>query len=80
MHRRPGLKWLLYAACIWTVALCCGCSLNAQFVDAVDRTWATIGPEYQAYVDADATLDDNTKETRKRTAETLTLLIEEAKK
>jgi hypothetical protein len=59
--------------------LCAGCSINREFVYAVDTSWSVIGPEYTAYVDADPRLDETSKAIRKRTAETLTRLIEKAK-
>lgn len=57
-----------------------GCSLNSQFVDAVDGAWSVIGPEYTAYVQADPALDADTKATRIRTAQLLTETIAEAQK
>lgn len=60
------------------LCLCASCSLNSQFVSAVDGAWDVIGPEYTAYVAADPALDDDTKATRIRTAQLLTELIAEA--
>lgn len=57
----------------------CGCSINQQFVTAVDDAWDVIGPRYVEYVQKDATLDDESKTTRIRTAQLLTETIEEAK-
>lgn len=57
-----------------------GCSLNKEFVQQVDRNWQLIGPEYTAYVEADPALSEDSKRIRKRTAETFTALIEEARR
>lgn len=63
------------------LAVClAGCTVDQQFVQSVDSAWDVIGPRYVDYVQADATLDDQSKETRIRTAELLTRLIEEAKR
>jgi hypothetical protein len=81
MTKRPGLKWLLFSIGLLLFALCLtGCSVNAQFVDAVDEAWTLIHPEYVAYVNADATLDGTDKRARLRTAQILTATINEAKK
>lgn len=69
--------WILAAALLCAIS---GCSLNSQFVSAVDGAWSVIGPEYTAYVQADATLDDATKTTRIRTAQLLTETIAEAQR
>lgn len=61
------------------VAALCGCTVNQQFVSAVDRSWKLIGPEYTAYVLADENLQPESKATRIRTAKTLSELLEEAK-
>lgn len=70
-------RLLIVAACLLLAA---GCSLNSQFVSAVDGAWDAIGPEYTAYVQADPALDADTKTTRLRTAQLLTELLEEAQK
>jgi hypothetical protein len=58
-----------------------GCtSPDPAFVTAVDKAWSAVGPRYTAYVKADATLQEGERETILRTAELLTLTIEEAKK
>jgi hypothetical protein len=67
---RYALVALLFVGC---------CPLNDTFVKSVDSAWDAIGPEYVQYVEADATLDDNTKTLRKRTAQMLTEVIDEAK-
>lgn len=56
----------------------CG-TLDQQFVKAVDDSWAVIGPEYQAYVQADPTLDAGTKKIRVNSAKTLSDLLQQAK-
>ena len=70
-------RWLLFLVCATLVLA--GCSVNEQFVSAVDKAWVTIGPEYRAYVEADEAIGDDTKATRLRTAEILTETIEVAK-
>jgi len=57
-----------------------GCSVDAQFVDAVDASWQVIGPRYCEYVRADQTLDEDSKTTRLRTAQLLSETIAEAQK
>jgi len=77
-----GLKkyvWLSIGALILLFALT-GCSINQQFVEAVDASWTVIGPEYLEYVQEDEDLDDQTKANRRRTATILTDTINEAKK
>lgn len=53
---------------------------DPAFVTAIDKAWSVIGPRYTAYVQADPALDAGQKATVLRTAELLTLTIEEAKK
>lgn len=65
---------------LWLCTCTSGCTLNAQFVDAVDETWAVVGPRYCAYVQADPQLDEESKTTRLRTAQLLTETIAEAQK
>ena len=67
----------LLIACVLLFALS-SCSLNSQFVDAVDGAWAVIGPRYCEYVQADPALSDEDKVTRLRTAQLLTEVIAEA--
>jgi len=55
-----------------------GCVVNRQFAEAVQEAWSVIGPEYQAYVEADPNLDELQKQIRLDTAKQLTLLLEEA--
>ena len=81
MAKRPGLKWLLFGIGLLLFAIgVTGCSVNAQFVDAVDSAWTVVQPEYVQYVNADAALSDADKATRIRTAEILTATIVEAQK
>jgi hypothetical protein len=56
------------------------CAADQAFVRAVDETWTVIGTEYTAYVEADPALDADSKRTRKRTAELLTITIREAQR
>ena len=80
MAKRPGLKWLLFGIGLLLFAIgVTGCSVNAQFVDAVDSAWTVIHPEYVEYVNADTALSGADKTTRIRTAEILTATIMEAK-
>jgi hypothetical protein len=80
MRDRPGLKWLLFSGLLFAIALCCGgCTLNKQFVDAMDTAWQEIGPEYTTYVNADINLDKDQKRNRIRTAQMLTEVIAVAK-
>ena len=68
-------KYLLAAV------LLTGCTLpDRAFVEAVDRSWVAIGPEYRAYLEADSTLDDATRAERLGTATGFSMLIERAKK
>jgi len=75
------LKYLLLAlGTAFLVSAIAGCSVNKQFVSAVDSAWSVIGPEYEGYVKADPALTESSKQTRLRTAKILTETIEEAKK
>lgn len=56
------------------------CSLNRQFVYAVDNAWGVIGPRYEEYVRKDESLDEETRAIRLRTSQLMTEVIEEAKK
>lgn len=81
LARMPALKWVLF--CLGLLLFCLGvtgCSVNAQFVDAVDDAWTVIEPRYVDYVQTDTTLDEESKATRIRTAEILSATILEAKK
>lgn len=80
MRNRPVLKYLLFAALIWGVALCAGCSLNKQFVIAVDRSWSLIRSEYTKHIETCSEMDENSKKIALRHAQSLTELIEEAKR
>jgi hypothetical protein len=69
-----------FVALLLLLALLAGCSLNKQFVNAVDINWSVIGPRYVNYVEGDPNLPDDIRVTWLRTAEVFTELIEEAKK
>lgn len=57
-----------------------GCTLpDRAFVEAVDKSWQAVGPEYRAYLEADGTLDDATRAQRLGTATGFSMLIERAK-
>lgn len=70
-------RWIVAGVLLLVVV---GCSLNQQFVDAVDEAWQVIGPRYVEYVQEDPRLDDQNEATRIRTAVMLSELIEEAQK
>jgi hypothetical protein len=48
-------------------------------IDAIDKTWGVIQPEYIGYIDADQSITDDSKATRIRTAVLMSKLIETAK-
>jgi hypothetical protein len=61
--------------------LCASCALpDRAFVEAVDKSWKAIGPRYKAYLEADTSLDPETRELRIETADGLTVSIDKAKK
>lgn len=60
------------------LSACC-MSPHAQFVNAVDKAFLVIGPEYEEYIKRDENLSDETKGTRIRTMIMLRETIEEAK-
>jgi hypothetical protein len=72
--------WIRIGFVLALLMLCCSCSVDQTFVAGVDAGWDVIGPEYTAYVEGDPKLDPDSKATRKRTAELMSLLIEEAQK
>jgi hypothetical protein len=75
MRRLPTLAIVLVLTAL------AGCTYPARdFVEAVDTAWQAIGPEYVQYLQADPNLSAEAKITRARTAQLLTLAIEEAKK
>jgi len=75
------LKYVFLALALFCfVSAASSCSVNKQFVSAVDSAWSVIGPEYETYVKADPNLAESSKATRLRTAKILTETIEEAKK
>ena len=81
LARMPALKWLLFSLGLLLLAIgLTGCTVNAQFVDAVDEAWTVIEPRYVKYVQADEALDEASKATRIRTATILSATITEAKK
>jgi outer membrane biogenesis lipoprotein LolB len=61
-------------------ALLAGCSLNMQFVNAVDGYTGVLLPEYKIYISKDSTLNDDTKRIRTQTADKFQELVNEAKK
>ena len=65
---------------VLAVFLIAGCSLpDRAFVDAVDKSWQAIGPEYADYVRADTTLDEDTRTERLETAAGFAVTIAKAK-
>lgn len=44
-----------------------GCSIDKEFVQAVEANWEAIKPEYVAYFEADESLSDADKEARRLT-------------
>lgn len=46
-----------------------GCSLNKQFVQAIDQYATTCIPEYKEYVMGDSTLSDDSKRIRLQSAD-----------
>jgi hypothetical protein len=59
------------------VVLLAGCSLNQEFLKTTDEMWSIVGPEYAAYVQADANLDDAQKRVRVRQVEIYTDTLKE---
>jgi hypothetical protein len=62
-----------------TLLLLSGCTVNQQFVAAVESAWDVIEPEYTKYVEDDPDLSTASKNLRKRTAFLLRAAILEAK-
>lgn len=56
-----------------------GCSLNRQFVKAVNGFTTTILPEYKEYIKKDSSLDEDTKRIRTQSADKLQEIINSAK-
>ena len=48
--------------------------------EALDSSWSTIGPEYTAYVQADATLDPVLKDQKVKLVADITRMLKEAVK
>jgi len=55
-----------------------GCSLNSEFVKAVEGYANVVLPEYRTYIEKDTNLDDNTKRIRIQTADKFQELIDDA--
>jgi ABC-type molybdate transport system substrate-binding protein len=74
------MKRLISAIVVVAIVMAAGCSLNKQFVNAVDDSWSVIGPEYVDLVQESDKFDDTDKEIRTFHAKALTDMINEAKK
>jgi len=59
---------------------CMGCSVNKQFVGAVDGYSQVILPEYKSYIQKDSTLSQDTKRIRTQSADKFQALVDHAKK
>jgi len=59
--------------------LVAGCSVNQEFVKAVDGYTKVILPEYKDYIANDPNLGERTKQIRMQTADKLQELVDEAK-
>ena len=64
---------------ILLVFLVGGCSVNKEFVKAVDGYTKVILPEYKDYISSDTGLNEDTKRIRLQTAEKFQELVNEAK-
>lgn len=78
---RPQTLLVLLLLCVLLLLVggCFGHGLDEQFVKAVDSNWKVMGPDYTAYVQADAALPVASKERRLKAIAEFTLLIKEAK-
>jgi len=56
-----------------------GCSVNKEFVKAVDGYTKVILPEYKDYISNDTNLNEDTKRIRLQTADKFQELVNEAK-
>lgn len=74
MRKLIGIAFL----CIG-LSSCSGGPLKTT-VSSIESTWNLIKPEYMAYIQADASLDTNSKNIRQTTATQLSELIAEALK
>jgi len=59
--------------------LIAGCSVNKEFVMAVDGYSKVILPEYKDYIANDPNLSERTKQIRMQTADKLQKLVDEAR-
>ena len=71
-------RGLLVLALVGLV-VCGGCTVNQQFVTAVDGYTTVILPEYKKYIDDDPNLSEDTKRIRKQSADKFQELVDEAK-
>ena len=53
-----------------------GCSISPAFLDGVEAQWQAIGPNYRAYVAADESIDDVTRQVRIFNAEVMDELLQ----
>ena len=73
------MRRIVTVVLVVVVLLLSSCSVNQQFVRAVDDSWSNISPLYEAYVEADDNITHGEKDTRLLEAQTLTAMIAQAK-
>ena len=64
---------------VFASVLVAGCSVNHEFVKAVDGYTKVILPEYKDYITSDPDLSEDTKRIRIQTADKFQELVDEAK-
>ena len=72
-------RLLLVLALVALMAGMTGCwgSVNEEFVRAVDSNWKTMGPNYRAYIEADAELPEASKKRRLAAVDDFTKLVKQ---
>ncbi|MBW1985908.1 MAG: hypothetical protein JRI50_01555 [Deltaproteobacteria bacterium] len=73
------MKKCMVILALWGLVLIGGCSVNQDFVRAVDGYTRVILPEYQDYVKQDPQLSPDTKRIRLQTADKFQQLVDEAR-
>ncbi|MBW1916590.1 MAG: hypothetical protein JRI57_01005 [Deltaproteobacteria bacterium] len=73
------MKKCMVILALWGLVLIGGCSVNQDFVRAVDGYTRVILPEYQDYVKQDPQLGPDTKRIRLQTADKFQQLVDEAR-
>ena len=71
------MKKIFLSLALFGLVSCCP---QTTYLATAKANWDLIGPEYTAYVSADAALDEGSKATRLRTAELFSKMLEEANK